>query len=54
MNNINWKIEVLPKLNRIGNKKVNSISYRTKKIHIIIKFKFIWKFKSEVDLKPHS
>lgn len=43
-----------PMLNKKGNKNVNSMSYKIKKIHIIIKFKLIWKFKSEIDLKPHS
>ena len=42
------------KLKKIGINKVNSISYNIKKIQIIEKLKFICKFISDVDLKPHS
>ena len=42
------------KLKNIGINKVNSISYNIKKIQIIEKLKFICRFMSEVDLKPHS
>lgn len=41
-------------LKNIGINKVNSTSYNIKNIHIIEKLKFICKFISEVDLKPHS
>jgi hypothetical protein len=50
----NSKKEIFEKLNKIGNNKVNSISYNIKKIHNIEKFRFIWIFSSEIVLKPHS
>jgi hypothetical protein len=39
---------------KIGNKNVNSISYKIKNTHKIEKFKFICMFMSVVDLNPHS
>lgn len=47
-------IFTLKTLNNIGNRSVNSISYKIKNTHNIIKFIFIWIFKSDSDLKPHS
>lgn len=41
-------------LNKNGNKKINSMSYKIKKIHNIAKFIFICIFKSDMVLKPHS
>ena len=41
-------------LNKIGNKSVNSISYKIKKIHNITKFILICILISDNDLKPHS
>ena len=42
------------KLNKNGNKNVNSTSYKIKKIAISEKFKFICRFRSVIDLNPHS
>lgn len=42
------------KFNKIGNNKVNSISYKIKKTQSITKLIFICIFKSDNDLKPHS
>ena len=42
------------KLNKKGNKNVNSTSYKIKKIQTKEKFKFTWIFISDIDLKPHS
>jgi hypothetical protein len=42
------------KLNKTGKRRVNSISYKTKKTQSIVKFMFIWTFNSDMDLKPHS
>lgn len=47
-------MNILEKLKRNGNSKVNSISYKIKKTHKSIKFKFICIFISEITLKPHS
>ena len=49
-----WFIFIKSILNNIGNNNVNSISYNIKKTANKIKFRFIWIFKSERDLKPHS
>lgn len=47
-------IHIFHMLNKIGNNKVNSMSYNTKNIHNITKFIFICMFISDNDLKPHS
>jgi hypothetical protein len=41
-------------LNSTGNNNVNSISYKIKNIHNIVKFMLICMFMSESALKPHS
>ena len=50
----NSKIKIFEKLNKIGNKNVNSISYKIKNTHNIEKFKLICIFNSDNVLKPHS
>jgi hypothetical protein len=45
---------IFQKLKSTGNSKVNSISYKIKKIHNIVKFIFICMFISDNDLNPHS
>lgn len=42
------------KLNKNGNKKVNSISYSIRNTANIKKLKLIWMFNSDIDLNPHS
>lgn len=48
------KKKTFEKLNKTGNKNVNSISYKIKKTHNMEKFRFIWIFNSDKVLKPHS
>ena len=49
-----WRMFNDQALKSAGNKNVNSISYKIRKTHIIMKFKFICRFMSAIDLKPHS
>jgi hypothetical protein len=42
------------KLNKRGNKNVNSTSYKIKKMHTKEKFRFNCMFTSDMDLNPHS
>lgn len=53
-NSKNWYKSDNQKLNKIGNKNVNSISYSIRKTHIIIKLILICILISDIDLKPHS
>ena len=47
-------INIEYKLKNAGINRVNSISYKIKKTHIIEKLKLIWILTSLVDLNPHS